>query len=155
LAEVHLLPCEVSHARAGAFQAEKNVALELILGAGKFFFTERNFFELAELGEDQLDNFENLARRSARVNAQRSGVAIWTEIRVDGVDHSALFTDGLEEARAHAATENGIEDECGIAVVIGDGRCGHTETDLHLLKRLLVVQLNARAGRRRREMIDR
>ena len=61
------------------------------------------------------------------------------------VGHAALFADGLEEAGTHAATEYGVEDQRGVAVLVGNGRRGDAETELHLFEGLLVLQQDARA----------
>ena len=91
---------------------------------------------------------QRLAGGGAGVDAERAGVAVGAQVGVDGVGHAALFADGLEEARAHAAAEHGVQDQRGVAVVVGDGRRGHAEADLHLLQRFFVAQQDARAGDR-------
>ncbi len=111
--------------------------------------------ELAELGEDEVDDLEGLAGGGAGVDAEGSGVAIGAEVGVDGVGHAALFADGLEEARTHAAAEHGVEDERGVAVLVGDGRGGDAEADLHLLEGFLVAQHDAGAGFGRRQLAER
>ena len=100
-------------------------------------------------------HFEGLAGRGAGVDAEGSGVAVGAEVGVDGVGHAALLADGLEEARTHAAAEHGVEDERGVAVVVGDGRGGHAEADLHLLEGFLVAQQDAGAGLGRRQLVQR
>ena len=106
------------------------------------------FLEVAELGEDEVDDLEGLVGGGAGVDAEGAGVAVGAEVRVDGVGQAALFTDGLEEAGAHAAAEHGVEDQRGVAVVVGDGRRGHAEAELDLLEGLLVLEQDARGGER-------
>ena len=100
-------------------------------------------------------HFEGLADGGAGVDAEGSGVAVGAEIGEDGVGHAAIFANGLEEARAHAAAEHGIEDQRGVAVFVGDGRGGDAEADLHLLEGFLVAQQDAGAGLRGGQLSER
>ena len=140
VAEINLLACEVGHARARAFEAHEDVALELVLGAGQFLFAERLLLKLGELGHDEVDAFKRLTRRGAGVDAETAGVAVGRDVGVDRVSHAALFTDGLEEARAHAAAEDGVKDERDVAVGVRDGRRGDAEADLDLFESLFVAE---------------
>ena len=96
--EVHLLAGEVGHAGGGGFEAEEDVALDLLLGAVELFGGEEGVFEAGELGHDEGDHFEGLVGGGAGVDAEGAGVRVGAEIGVDGVGHAALFANGLEEA---------------------------------------------------------
>ncbi len=136
-------------------RAQQDIALELVFGAGQFIQGERCLLQIAEFGQDQVNHFESLAGRGAGVDAEGPGVAIGAEVGVDGVGHAALFADGLEEARAHAAAQDGIQNERGVAVFVGDGRGGDAEADLHLFEGLFVAQNDAGAGLGRWQFVQR
>ena len=142
--EVHLLASEVGHARHGAFEREQEIAFELILGAAELAGLERLSFETAEFLHDEFDDLDGAVRGSSGVDAERAGVAIGSEIGVNGVDEAAFFAHGLEEAGTHAAAEDGVEQERGVAGLVSDGGSGNAETELHLFKGLFVAQVNAR-----------
>src|SRR6202044_2445453 len=93
---------------------------------------------------NEVDDLEGAVGGGSGVDAEGAGVAIGGEVGVDGVDEAALFADGLEEARAHAAAEDGVEQEGCVAGLVGDGRSGNAETELDLLEGFLVAQVNAR-----------
>ena len=143
--EVHFLPGEIGHAGGGAFEAEEDVALDLLLGAAELFGGEECFFEAFELGHDEGDHFEGFVGGCAGVDAERAGVGVGAEVGVDGVGHAALFADGLEEAGAHAAAEDGVEDEGCVAVFVGDFGRWDAEAELDLLKGALAAQDDGRA----------
>ena len=100
-------------------------------------------------------HFEGLADGGAGVDAEGSGIAVGAEIGEDGVGDAAILANGLEEARAHAAAEHGIEDQGGVAALVGDGRGGDAEADLHLLEGLLVFEQDAGAGLGGRQLSER
>ena len=103
------------------------------------------FLQLAEFVQDQVDGLQRLAGRGAGVDAERAGVAVGAQVGIDGVGQAALFADGLEEARAHAAAQDRVQDQGGVAVFVGDGRGGHAQADLHLLQRLFCCFSRMRA----------
>ena len=141
--EVHLLPGEVGHARHGAFEREQDVAFQLIFGALELVGGERFFLKPAKFGHDEFDYLDCLGRRCAGVDAERACVPIGVEVAVDGVGEAALFADRLEESRAHAAAENGIQNERDVAVLVGDRLRRDAEAELHLFERFLVAQADA------------
>ena len=155
IVEIHLLAGEVGHARVRAFETHQDVALELIFCAGEFLVAERRLLQTAEFRHDEVDHFERLAGGGSGIDAEGAGVAVGTEVGVDGVSHAALFANGLEEARTHAAAEHGIEDQRGVAIVVGNRRRGYAEAELHLLKRFLVLQQDACAGLRGLHLLHR
>ena len=142
--EVHLLAGEVGHAGHGAFEREEQIALELILGAAELAGLERLGFEAAKLLHDEVDDLKGAIRGGAGVDAEGAGVAVGVEVAVDGVDEAAFFADGLEEAGAHAAAEQGIEQQGGVTVGVADGRRGDAKAELDLFKSLLAAHLNPR-----------
>src|ERR1019366_2079237 len=83
------------------------------------------------------------------VDGEASGVAVGIEIAVDGVGQALSLADVLEEAGAHAAAEQGVENVAGVALLVGDGIGGDSEAELHLFESLLVAQDNAGDGLRR------
>ena len=141
--EVHLLAGEVGHAGHGAFEGEQEIALELILGAAELAWLERLGLEAAEFLHDEVDDLEGAVGGSSGVDAEGACVAIGSEVAVDGVDEAAFFADGLEEARAHAAAEDGVEQEGRVAGLVSDGRSGHAETKLDLFEGFFVAQVDA------------
>jgi hypothetical protein len=152
--EVHLLAREVRHARHGAFEREQEIALELVLGAAEFARLERLALEAAEFLHDEVDDLDGAIGRGSGVDAEGAGVAVGREVGVDGVDEATLFADGLEEAGTHAAAEDSVEQESGVAGFVGDGRCGNAEAELNLLERFLVAQVNARGNGGSRVGVD-
>jgi len=105
-AVVHLLAGEVGHTGAGGLEAEDHVALGLVFGAFEFFVGDWLGLEAGELGEGELEDFLRFGGSAACIDGERAGVAEGVHLGVDGVGQAAVFADGLEEARAHAAAED-------------------------------------------------
>ena len=57
-----------------------------------------SFFEAAEFGEGELEDFGGLVDGGAGVDGEGAGVAEGVGLGVDGVGEAAVFADGLEEA---------------------------------------------------------
>lgn len=66
--EIEFLASEIGHAGAGGLEREHERALEMILGAEKFFFRERRFLHGAKLGDGEIENLTDGFLRGASVN---------------------------------------------------------------------------------------
>ena len=69
-AKVHLLARKICHAAARAFEAENDVALELVFGALQLCLTDCVFFETAEFIEGEPEDSLRLVDRGAGVDAE-------------------------------------------------------------------------------------
>ena len=101
-------------------------------------------FQIAEFLDHALDNFDGRLARGARIDAHGAGVAIRIQVAVDGVGESLALANILEQARAHAASEQRIQDVGGVAAFVRHGMRRDADADLHLLQRFLVAQVDAR-----------
>ena len=147
---VHLLACEVGHATAGALETHDNIAAELVFGTGEFGLRDGLGSETQKLMDRKLDDFARLLNGGACVDAKRASVTEGTHLRVDGVGKAAVFADGLEQAGAHAAAEDGVHQIKAVAAGITDRRRGDAEADLDLLERPLALEGDMGVGGRRR-----
>src|ERR1017187_4374019 len=151
-AEVHLLTRQVGHAAGGGFEAEHDVALELVFGSLQLCLRDGIFFETTQFLDGEPEDFRGFFGGGAGVDGEGAGVAEGTGLGVDGVGEAAFFADGLEEAAAHAAAEHGVEQEDGVAGGGVDRRRGDTEAKLDLLQGLLALERDVRMGGRGGEM---
>src|SRR4029077_3078157 len=62
---------------------------------------------------------------------------------VDGIGKPLALANVLEQARAHASSEQGIQDVGSVASLVGHGMRRDADADLDLLERLLVAQVDA------------
>src|SRR5262249_30386336 len=97
------------HPGSGVLQAEHDRPAHLTLAPLHLGFGQAAFRDGGELAGYQRDHLIGLARLAARVYAEQAGVGVAIAERIDGVREAALFTNPLEQARAHATTECGRE----------------------------------------------
>ena len=145
-AEVHLLAGEIVHTGGGAFEAEDDVGLHLVLSALEFGLGDGFVLETAEFGEGEFEDALRFVEAHAGVDHKGAGVAEGVELGVDGVGEALVFADGLEEAGAHAAAEDGIEEIGGEALRVGDRRGRDAEAHLDLLERTFFAERDVGGG---------
>ncbi len=93
-----------------------------------------------KFAEGKLEHLRGLVNGDTRVDAEGTGIAEGSDLGVDGVGQSAIFTDGLEETGAHAAAEHAVEQVDGVPIGVVNGGRGHPEAELHLLERLFPTE---------------
>ena len=100
-------------------------------------------FRLRNSAITRLDNFDGRLARGARIYTHGASVAIGIQVAVDGIGEPLALADVLEQARAHASSEQRIQDVGSVAAFVGHGMRGDADADLHLLERFLVAQVDA------------
>ena len=123
---------------------EHNVAFGLRFDAVQFVVRYGFRLQAAKLFDDEADHLARLFDGGAGVDRERSRVAVGRQLRVDAVGQARVFAHGLEEPRAHAAAQDGIEQVQRVAVRGVGLRRGYAEADLHLLQRFLAAQCDVR-----------
>src|SRR3970040_1613705 len=112
---------ETGHPAVGALEAEEEITLELLLGASQIRGTHRLIPNLSELPLDEVYHLLIVVAAGPRIDHEETAVAVGGAVRIDGVDEPSLLPDLLEQAGAHPAPEDRIEDRQGVAVP-GRGR---------------------------------
>ncbi len=145
-AEVHLLAGEVGHSATRTFEADDDVAFELILGAFEFRLGDGLLFKTGQFDEGKLEELFGLVDGGSGVDGERAGVVEGVHLGVDGVGEALVFADGLEEARAHAAAEHGVEEVDAVAVGVVDRGRGDSEAELDLLEGFFALERDVGVG---------
>jgi hypothetical protein len=81
--------------------------------------------------------------RRAGIDRQAARIAVRAQLREDGVRQPLPLADVLEQARAHAAAQQGVEHVTGEALLVRQRIRRHAQAQMHLFQRLLVAQGDA------------
>jgi hypothetical protein len=145
-AEVEPLAGEVGHPGVGAFEAEEEGALHVLLGVEEFLGREGFFLEAAELLEDAGEEWADGGRGGSGVDGEAARVVVELKFGKDVVGEALAFADVLEEAGAHAAAEDDVKGVGGVAQGVVDGVAGGAEAEVDLLEGAFVLQSESAGG---------
>ena len=122
------LPGQLLATAAGAFQRHQQAGLHLRAGAGQFGLGHAGL-HLAQLLERHRHQLLRLALAGAGIDAEQAAIHVGRGEGIDRIDQPALLPDLLEQARGHAAAQQGGEHHRGVVVrvAIGD-RAGKPST---------------------------
>src|SRR5262249_52743285 len=144
---------EPRHARRGRLHREQEAALQVLLGAGKLAGPQVPAGDVGDLLGRDLQRFGEVVLARPDVEPDLPRVGVLREEAVDRVGHAALLTDLLEEPRRRRAAEDGVEDRGGEAAAIRARDAGCSETDVVLL-RVLLLEAEPRLGRLQERLAD-
>src|SRR5262245_54155635 len=98
---------------------------------------ERLILHTPKLGDDDVDELPDCIVSASGVDRHRAGVAIRTETAEHRVREAPLFTDVLEQARAHRTAQHRIHHIAGITILVILPIARRAETDMALLEFLV------------------
>src|SRR2546426_1916687 len=133
-AKIKLLAREIGHARTGGLEGEHERALEMVFRAAQLFFGDERFLQRAKFLNGEVDDLADGVRGGAGVNGHHAGIGVRGKLAENGVGQAALFTNVLEEARRHAATEEIVEDGETEAVQVRQRHGRNTDAKMRLLE---------------------
>src|SRR5512134_1700880 len=119
----------------------------MILRTAQFLLANQFLLELLELFEDQVDHLPAGFKRGPGVNGETPGVPVGAQLGEDGIGQTALLSNVLEQAGAHASPEQGVENIRDVSPFVRKRVTGNTETDVNLFERLLISQADASVSR--------
>src|SRR5262249_28411113 len=124
------------HLAVGAFQAEIELADDIVARASKFGGTDERLVQTVQFVRDELQRFVEIIEVESSGNGERANVVEVAKRTVDGIRQAAVFADDVEQPRTHVLTKNGVEQAQRKPALVVTRTSADTEGDLRLFRRL-------------------